>query len=102
LEKAPHKSGWKTRKRDISDIKKEDDESYMSPELRETLNKIKKYIMIVAILLILPVLIYLLSFISAVFGMALLFIPFTSLVAVIIVVFVIYFPITDALKKTKK
>jgi NADH:ubiquinone oxidoreductase subunit 3 (subunit A) len=102
LEKAPHKSGWKTRKRDISDIKKEDDESYMSPELRETLNKIKKYIMIVAILLILPIIVYLLSFISIQFQIALLFIPFTSLVAVFMVVFVIYFPITDALKKTKK
>jgi len=83
-------------------MKKEVDDSYMSPELRDTLNKIKKYIMIVAILLILPVIVYLLTFVSPMFQIALFFIPFTSLVAVMIVVFMIYFPITDSLKKTKK
>ncbi|MFX1295551.1 MAG: hypothetical protein ACFFD2_11970 [Promethearchaeota archaeon] len=94
MDKAPHKSSWKTRKKKGIDIEKKGEINVAEQELREKLEKVKKYIMLTAVITIIPVIICLI-----VWGPIILYMPFINVVIVIILVFFIYSPIAELLKK---
>jgi len=99
LEKKPHKSIWKERKKEPEEAvveKKKEESIIISEEVREKLSKVKRNITILCIILIGPVVI------SFVYGGMILFLPFVALIAVFIGVFMVYFPIADMLKRTEK
>ncbi|NVM27365.1 MAG: hypothetical protein HWN65_00875 [Candidatus Helarchaeota archaeon] len=96
MERRPHKSGWKRKKRIETEGEKREESPYLDPDLRETLNKVKRYTLVIVLLMVVPTLIYLF-----VWGVMLVYIPFVCLAATFIAVFLIYFPISDALKKTE-
>ncbi|NVM54176.1 MAG: hypothetical protein HWN66_10790 [Candidatus Helarchaeota archaeon] len=96
MEKRPHKSTWKTRKKSEDDYEKKEEVRIMDVEFRQKLNKIKTYVMITAVVLVVPVIIYFF------YPPIMLFVPFINLIAVFIAVFMIYFPISDVLKKPKQ
>jgi len=97
MERKPHKSSWSDRKRrGEPDLHKKEEEPVMDSDIRDQLNKIKKYAMICAVIAVAPVLIYFF------YGPIIMFTPFINLIIVFIVVFVIYFPVSELLKKPNK
>lgn len=99
MERKPHKSIWKERKKESEEPvveKKKEVPITISDEVREKLNKVKRYVMILCIILIGPVII------SFIYAAVLFFLPFIILIAVFIGVFMVYFPISDLLKRTEK
>jgi len=99
LERTPHKSIWKERKKESEEPiaeKKKEESITLSEEVREKLKKVKRNVMILCIVLIGPVIM------SFIIGNIILFLPFIILIAVFIGVFMVYFPISDILKRTEK
>ncbi|TFG06024.1 MAG: hypothetical protein EU536_00340 [Promethearchaeota archaeon] len=99
MERSPHKSSWKERKRKMDDAEPITAEHTIVSDIdvREKLLKLKKYIMICAVLAVAPVLLY---FIIP--GIFFVFTPFVNLIVVFIIVFLIYFPLSDLLKTPTK
>ena len=95
LEKGPHKSTWKTRKKQVDDDSRiPTKQQERSLEVRETLEKVKKYSMILcAVLGIWAILAVVLG------GWFFYLSPFIMIIVLFIGVFFIYFPISDELKK---
>ncbi len=94
MERTPHKSGWKSRKKKVEISEIVEEKSVLYVEIMEKLQKMKTYILVCIALLILPALIALF-----IWGAMLIYIPFISLVVVLILVFAVYFPVSDLLKK---
>ena len=97
MERAPHKSSWKERKKGFEEsVEKKEESGHIEPTIREKLNKIKRYVIILCILLVVPIIIFF------IYTPAIFFIPFISLVAAFVALFMVYFPISDILKKQEK
>jgi hypothetical protein len=94
LERTPHKSGWKVKKKKVEISETIEEKSVLYVEIMEKLQKMKTYILVCVALLVLPTLIFLF-----IWGGILFYIPFISLVVVVILIFFIYFPISDLQKK---
>jgi len=96
MERAPHKSSWKERKKGIEEpVEKKGESIQIDDEVRGKLKKIKRNVMILCILLVGPIAVS--FFIDIFFAL-----PFIVLIAVFIGVFLVYFPISDLLRKTEK
>ena len=94
LEKNPHKSSWKTRKRPVEeDVRITTKQREKNLEVRETLEKVKKYAMILCAFLGIS------AILSLFVGIVYMLTPILMIVAVFIGVFFIYFPVSDRLKE---
>ena len=96
MEKIPHKSSWKSRKAKEEEPVKKEKKRYEEIEIREKLEKIKKYIMISAVILLVPIIAFFVS------PLIFLWTPFINLIVIVIIVFMLYVPISDFLKKSKE
>ena len=94
MERRPHKSSWKERKRRDDEIQESQEKAPVESDLRESLSKIKKYTMILCIVLAIGALGAILDPTGIIFTLS----PILGVVGIFIAVFMIYFPLSDLLK----